>query len=591
MRVGALVLLLGVFGYACSAGNSGSSSSGDGPGSGGAGGEGGSSGPFMTGSGGGTTTGNGCSPDLKSVLDPNGNVLQTCPPDQGCAGGMCVPACDAAAASQGNMGCDFVAATPHFFAGCCGFSPIAPPCFAVFVTNNWDKEARLLVSRDGVSYDPTTFGRIASTDPNPANWPPLPATGVPQGEVAVLFLSDDPASVNGGTSLTCPVPPAVRAPNGTAIWPGDGSGGTARGMAWHIVSDAPVSAYDILPFGGAASFLPSAQLLFPTSAWGDNYLAVLPLPSMGPPWGQVVAAQDGTTVQILPSVALPGGTNVTPAPANTQASFTLNAGEYIQWQGSEMTGSVIQSDKPVAFIGGDAYQCYSSLTSSGGGCDSGHQMTPPVRALGQEYIAPPFRSRGGIESIPYRIVGAVDGTALSYEPAVPGAPATLSQGQSVTFESTIAFRVTSQDEDHPFYIAQVMPGYGCIGDEDFVNLLPPAQWLSRYVFYTDYSYPTTNLVVVRMDNGAGFQDVSIDCLGAISGWQPIGNTNYQITNVDLMRDGVSANGMCANGPHTAESQAPFGLMVWGLSSCASYAYPAGGNAATINQVVLPPVPE
>ena len=90
-------------------------------------------------------------------------------------------------------------------------------------------------------------------------------------QVAVLFLSSDPASQldETGEPLHCPVAPAVNA--GTVL------AGTGKGDAFHLTSDAPVSAYDILPYGGASSFLPSAELLLPTSAWGTNYVAAVPL--------------------------------------------------------------------------------------------------------------------------------------------------------------------------------------------------------------------------------------------------------------------------------------------------------------------------
>ncbi len=519
----------------------------------------------------------GCSPDLKSVVDENGVIVQTCPPDQGCANGMCVPACDAAAAAKGSIGCDFLLATPDFYVG------ILPPCFAAFITNNWDKDIVLDISRGGVSYDATQFARIAQSTADVNSWPPVPATGLPPGEVAVVFLSDDPASANL-TPLTCPIPPAVRSSGGTAV------NGTGRGTAWHIRTDAPATTYDILPYGGAMSYLPSAELVQPTTAWGTNYVAVLPPASSGPSWGQVVAVQDNTTVQILPNTSLPAGAGVPAMPPNTQSTFTLAAGEYVQWRNPEMTGTIIQSDKPVSFTGGDAYQCYSSATSSGGGCDSGHQQIPAVSALSSEYVGIAFTSRiGAPESIPYRIVGAADGTQLTFDPPVPGAPSTLSVGQSFLFESTSPFKATSQDPEHPFYLGQVMPGAGCTGDEDFVNMLPPAQWLAKYVFFTDPTYPTTNLVFVRKKVGT-FADVTLECHGTVTGWQPIGSSGeYEIANVDVIRDNVP-NGTCNNGPQVAESAAPFGLMVWGLSSCSSYSYPAGGNASTINTVVVPPIP-
>jgi hypothetical protein len=542
------------------------------------------------GSGSGSNAGYGCSSDLHDVLDANGNVIATCPDDQGCAAGVCVDACAAAASSQGSVGCDFTVATPSFYTG------IAPPCFAVFLANNWPKDSAVTIDRGGTSYDATTFGRVPDGTANAASWPPIPASGIASSNVGVLFLGHDPTSNNGGNITACPVTAAVSVTNGSAV-----VGGSGLGTAFHVHTSFPVSAYDILPYGGASSYLPSAELVLPTSAWGTNYVTAGPQMSSGPGWGQVVAAMDNTTVQITPKVALPAGTGVVGAPANTTTSYTLNAGQYIQWQDSgDMAGSVISSTNPVSFTGGTGYLCLTTATSTGGGCDSGHQLIPPVSALGSEYVAPPYATRRADlqpESIKYRFVGAVDGTTLQYNPAVTGAPATINLGQVIEFESTIPFVVTSQDAMHPFYVGQYMSGcfvtsgsrpgdnQGCLGDEEYVNILPPAQWLSSYVFFTDPTYTTTNLVVVRKAGTTGFQDVTIDCLGVIGGWQPVaGGADYQITNVDLQR--TTPVGTCTNGRHTASSSGAFNVMVWGLSYAASYAYPAGGNVGKINPVVV-----
>src|SRR5882672_11405561 len=53
-----------------------------------------------------------CSGDLRSVTNDSGLVVATCGPDEGCTGGKCVRACDAAAASRGNVGCDYLVPTP-----------------------------------------------------------------------------------------------------------------------------------------------------------------------------------------------------------------------------------------------------------------------------------------------------------------------------------------------------------------------------------------------------------------------------------------------------------------------------------------------
>ncbi len=542
--------------------------------------------------------GTSCSSDLHDILDDQGNVVGTCPADQGCAAGVCVGACQAAAASQGSVGCEFTVATPSFY------PTIAPPCFAVFLANNWPKDTTVTISRGGVSYDSTTFGRVPDGTPDTASWPLVSATGIASSNVGVFLLSDDPASFNS-TPTTCPATPAISVTGGTAVYTA-GDDATGIGQAFHITTSFPVSAYDIMPYGGASSYLPSAELLLPTSAWGTNYVTTGPEPTQGVGWGQVVANTDNTTVMITPKTGLPSGTGVAAAPANATTTYTLNAGQYIQWQSAgDWSGGVIASSAPVSVTGGTTYLCKGSRTTdtsfvSPGGCDSGHQLTPPVAALGSEYVGMPYETRRADlqeESIVYRLVGAADGTTLAYNPAVAGAPTTLAVGQVVEFEATGAFVITSQDSMHPFYVGQYMSGChvlggsrpgaaDCLGDEEFVDILPPAQWLASYTFFTDPTYTTTNLVVVRKANGSGiFADVTVDCLGTLTGWMPVaGGAQYQMTRVDLQRG--TPVGTCTNGRHTASSNGAFTVMVWGLAEYASYAYPAGGNVGKINPVVV-----
>jgi hypothetical protein len=533
-----------------------------------------------------------CSADLRSIVDGDGVLVETCPPTEGCLDNECVPACQAAAASKGSVGCDFVIATPDFF-GEDGVPGATSPCFAVFIANNWTSAVQIQVSRGGQALDPKVYGRVASDSADPATWPALPATGLAPNQVAVLLMSRD-----ASTNYQCPTEP-LAVDGSTAVT------GTGRGEAFHVSTDLPVTTYDILPFGGATSFLPSAELVLPTTAWGTNYMLVVPplgnsdfWEDAGPQWAQVVAAENDTTVIVAPTVALPGGPGIEPAPANAATTFTLDAGEFIQWDpAGEISGTVIAADKPVAATGGNAYLCLTSATSTSGGCDSAHQQIPPVTALGWLYAVSPYASRmsPAPESVPYRIMATVAGTTLSYDPPVPGAPLTLGAGEVADFEATTAFVVQSQGDTHPFYVGQMMTGCGltggsglCTGDEEFVNVLPPTQYLSRYAFFTDPTYKTTSLVITRQKTKNGFEDVEIDCLGQVQFWQPIGESGeYEYATPYLLDNGKPKNG-CANGPHRAWSKGPFGLTVWGTASYASYAYPAGGNAAAVNRVVIPP---
>jgi hypothetical protein len=542
-----------------------------------------------------------CSPDLHSIVDSNGDVIQTCPPDQGCSASACVPACQAAADSHGTIGCDFMVATPSFFAGSSTYSS---PCFAVFLANNWAENSVLSVDRNGTTYDPTKFGRVSATSGSPTTWPSVSGTGLPQGNVAVLFMDDNPSD-----EFPCPVTPAISTATGFIT--------TGKGQAWHIATTFPVSAYDIMPFGGASSLLPGASLLYPTTAWGTNYIAALPKfggsPNAGnppgPQWGQIVAFQDNTSVEIIPTVALPGSNGVASAPQNTKTTYALNAGEFIQWQPTyseytgtvpmDMSGSIIQSNNPIAFNGGNGYLCLGSATTTGGGCDSDHEQIAPIQALGSSYAIVPFEPRlpytpQSPESVLYRFTGTVNGTTLTYDPPQSGLPTTLSLGQVVDFESEHEFVVSSQDNKHPFHAALMMPG--CVGenglgDEDYGQFVPPAQFLSSYVFYSDVTYQTTTFTVVRSKGLGAFQDVDIDCVGDVTGWAPVDSQDtVEFAWVDIVTANVPQHNNCQNGPHSATSKGPFGITVWGLDFAASYGYPAGGNLAAINTVVVPPVP-
>ena len=139
------------------------------------------------------------------------------------------------------------------------------------------------------------------------------------------------------------------------------------------------------------------------------------------------------------------------------------------------------------------------------------------------------------------------------------------------------------------------------GDPEFVNVIPPEQYLSSYVFFTDPTYPETNLVVVRRKVGGSFSDVTLDCAGALSGWQPLGGSgDLEFTRVDLVRGNFEKQGSCDNGRHEMKSDAPFGVTVWGWGSAAStgffsqavsYAYPAGYSVKPVNTVVVPTEPK
>jgi hypothetical protein len=528
----------------------------------------------------------GCSADLHDVVDCQGHVLQTCPPDQGCASGKCIGACAAASANKDSIGCDFFTADPEIMS-------IAGRCFAAFVANTWASDVTLTVDRAGQSLPVASFARLSSGNGQSISYAPLPNGKLPAGEVAILFLVASP-----GTSYSCPggVTPAW-----TTI---DGMNGTA----FHIQTDRPVVAYDIWPYGGGNSAVTDATLLLPTSAWDTNYLGVDGYGG-GASWISIIASEDHTDVTLSPTADMVSAGNVI-TPKGTPASFSMNRGEVFRFRSGpgELVGTPIQATKPVGLFGGA--DCLY-VPASWGACDSLHEQLPPVRSLGHEYVYARYRDRvtSNVESPPVRIVGAVDGTILTYDPATPnGAPSSIDSGRMAEFSPSAPFVVRSQDDQHPFLVVAYMTGGGPFqgrGDPEIVNVVPPQQYRSDYVFFTDPTYPETELVVVRAKSANGFAHVTLDCAGTLGGWRPIdASDHYEYTRVDLVTGNFQSVGGCDNGRHEMSSTAPFGLTVWGWGSDAtglgtngsfysmfvSYAYPAGQSVQPINTVVVPPLP-
>ncbi len=139
---------------------------------------------------------------------------------------------------------------------------------------------------------------------------------------------------------------------------------------------------------------------------------------------------------------------------------------------------------------------------------------------------------------------------------------------------------------------------GCAGDPEFVNVIPPAQYLSSYIFFTD---PTYLVFVRKKGNDNAFHDVTLDCAGVLTGWQNIDAAGtYQYTRADLQTGNFAKVGSCDNGRNSAHSDVPFALTVWGwgtnaaaatqFSEAVSYGYPAGASVQPINTVVIPPTP-
>jgi hypothetical protein len=544
-------------------------------------------GGFGSGEGGGGSCAIGCSSDLTKVVDCNNKVVKSCPADQGCAAGGCIPACQAAAANKSSIGCDYYVLPPPFFSG-------STACLAVFVANTWSGDVKIDVEYKGKKLDPSQFTYLPQGSGSATTYMPLTNATVPKGQVGLVLLNNEAGSCPGG----------MKSAVGAVSF-----GGTGMGDAFHVSTSAPVVAYDLFPYGGGSTAVTSATLLIPTTAWDVNYVTTTAYPETiggAEPWLGFVAMED-TDITVRAPVAIVGGTGVAAASANTPTTYHVTKGQYLKLgQDTDLSGTVVTSTKPIGAWGGN--KC-ADIPMGIVACDGMHQQLPPVKALGSRYVGVRYRTRVGTteEVVPWRIVGAVDGTTLTFDPPVAGAAATVKSGQVVEFQSAGPFTVSSQDAAHPFYLAAYMTGCaanaggqngpaGCAGDPEFVNVIPDAQYLASYTFFTDPTYPETNLVFTRgKDKNGKYHDVTLDCIGTLTGWTDI-NPSFQFTRADLSKGNFQKQGTCDNGLHVASSDGTFGLTVWGwgskasapfMSEAVSYAYPAGASIQPVNTVIVP----
>lgn len=529
-----------------------------------------------------------CSTNLHQILC-DGVVAQTCPEGTGCgADHRCVPACQAAVENGSSIGCEYFALAPDvILTG-------RRACFAAVVVNTWDTAISISVERAGEVLPIGAILRAPIGRGTAIDHAPLDDNLLPPDAVGVLFLA----------GFGCPAGSGLVE---AAIY------GTGRGEAFRIATSAPVVVYDIYPYLGGTLAMTSATLLLPTSSWGTDYIGVNAYgksvqAAEGQPTLALVGAEDGTTVTIRPTANIEGGPGVAPAAAQQVATYALDRGEVLQLsQDVELTGSEIHADKRIGAWGGAS--CLS-IDLADMACDTAHQQLPAVGALGHRYAAVRYRDRfpGIVETVPWRIVGAVDGTELSFRPSPPpGAPATIDRGQLVELWSSGPFSVESQDSAHPFYMSAHMTGSERVspmppappdyrGDPEFVNVIPLDQYLASYTFYTDPTYPETELVFVREKRDGQFADVTLDCAGTIQDWHPVDGTgDLEYARVDLVTGNFEPIGDCDNGRHVASSTHPFGLVVWGWGTAAtdparttanSYAYPAGASVRPINDVTI-----
>ena len=395
----------------------------------------------------------------------------------------------------------------------------------------------------------------------------------------------------------------------------------ADASAFHLVSTRPVTVYQFSaleyagkggPSGknwsscpgnkicsqtfsavGCFSFSNDASLLLPSTAWTQNYrLAgsngweVDGFGGVMPSYAVITASQDGTEVEFKTAGKVLAGGGLSAMSKGQSGKVTLNAGDVLEVVGGnlaadDLSGSLVTATKPIQVITG--MPCVNKPADKSA-CDHVEESVFPAETLGKEYVVTlPAAPKGGkAPGQIVRIVGNVDGTTLTFDPAVKiGATATINAGQVIDLGQVVQdFKVSGDNE---FIVATFMLGGsvvdpGTTGEEkgDPSQSLATAieQYRDSYIFLAPQDYDV-NYVNIIAEPGTS---VTLDGKGVDSSlFSTVGGSGMGVARVKL----------AATGSHSLTSSKPVGIQVYGYGSYTSYQYPGGLNLRSI----APPPPK
>jgi hypothetical protein len=350
-----------------------------------------------------------------------------------------------------------------------------------------------------------------------------------------------------------------------------------NGMAYRLRSTQPVTVYQFNPLeyavGASNTYTNDASLLFPATAWRDDYIVVSRQSwafgsTFYPGFYAVVASQNGTTVTLSPSATsqIRAGAGLSGSGAGT---LTLNAGDVLQVLSGnnashDLTGTRVVADKPIQVISG--HDC-TYVPANTAACDHLEESMFPVVTLATDYVvsATSLPGQSTPKAVFTRIVAVEANTSLTYDPPSATWPGSIAAaGGYVEIDSAAAFQVSASNR---VIVSQYMKGQqagGNSGDPAMALAVATSQFRNNYLFHAPVNY-TYSYVNVTAPTGS---QVLLDG-AAVSGFAPVGNTGFSVARVAVSNSG--------NGNHTITSTDPFGITVYGYGSYTSYWYPGGLN--------------
>lgn len=369
----------------------------------------------------------------------------------------------------------------------------------------------------------------------------------------------------------------------------------------HVTASKDVSVYAL----NQAYKTSDAFMVLPTDALGLDYCIMSYRTSRNlapggttPSQFAVVATEDSTEITILPSVAITPDTEVLPRVVTLDQgeSYLVQAERSVPGR-SDVTGSIVRSNKPVAVFGGHQrallpLEAADSLSSR----DHLIEQMNPIATWGRRsFITPlaiPSKENGNGYDI-FRVVSAFDSTNVFvaeelvavlqkgefYEGRVDGAKEVRTSRPTLTAQFKKSSTGQLQDKEE-------------LGDPLMMLVTPPEQFMDSYRFITiqavlpvlgPFGNIIENTVYVEQYLNVVIPTSAIPSL-ILDGkpvsareFLPIGSTLYSYATLKM-----------ADGAHDISASDPFGIYVYGYGVANSYGY-IGGMAFRVLDVNAPVV--
>ncbi|HVV82758.1 MAG TPA: IgGFc-binding protein [Kofleriaceae bacterium] len=570
-----------------------------------------------------------CFPDTKQCdgqdvvrCRPDGSgfdVLASCDGTQHeeCSGGQCLNACEVAAATRDYEGCDYWAVDLDNAVES-NLGSAAAQQYSVVVSNASDLDADVKVE-------------IWCT-PDDAKNPATPCTpgepyvvrdGIHLGPGDLKIIDLDPREVDGSTS------PVLN----------DGPGTFESSHAYHVVSNAPLIAYQFNPLDNVGVFSNDASLLLPSEALSDSYLVSSwpqtvaqtsdPNTNLGEnlrTFLTIVGIEDDTTVDVGLTARVLGGGGVRAANAGETLTVHLDRFDVVNLETDEFnadfTGTNVHArdlKKIAVFTGSEASDSprFDTLVSRQCCADHLEEQAFPEDSLGTHFVAihTPSRSKlvdeagWDVAVIPqepewWRVLASRDNTVITTNLPPPQDSITLMRGANTIIESPRDFLLTSSA---PIVFSQV-PGSQFVsgipstlpdgerppgGDPSLIYIPPVEQWRDTYLFLVPNKYAFDTVLIAAPTSAHMLYDgLPIDMVTTcehtpIGTQEPPGGgdpVEYVAIRCQLSFPMPGGAGTQDDGVHLLQAMGgeKFGLVVWGWDSFVSYGYPAGSNVERIN---------